>query len=953
MTEVKEKKKMWSSIHHDRRSDRVFVWYTDGKRLSYPVKHRFFTPNRGEYGAYPCGMKNIYDKPMYEVITDGKTEGDLRSQHAGRYNQLAECDVDFRTRWLQNQYEDQEEIRFNPKDVNTCFIDIEVATKGKFPTAEKAEYPVNCVTIYLSKVGTYYTFGLNREIKEETAKKLADENCAYINCKTETDLLNKLFSTIGDSECDILTGWNSDFYDFPYLINRAARLDVDIRSLSRLPVKYKSAYVSKRTNRLEIGGTETIDFLQLYKKYTFSERDNFKLDTIGEIEVGERKAPLPDGYMSWINYWDDFVLYNFKDVKLMKLIEDKCRMFETTVTACSEARVPFSAIFEAKKMLVGFLLNYLHKQGLTLPPLRENEREWFPGAYVYSTPGYYDCLVSYDYRSMYPSIMMGANISPETKVTFPMDYELTAEEKRTLVRSPWTANGQRQVYYRKDKVGIVPQVVKILFDGRSELKKLMFKAMKDGNQVLADYYDMKQKTYKILGNSLYGLLGNPYFQLYDIDNSATITALGRELITTTIKELNQYFEDDFKDDKRFENMFGHKPTIDPTLSGTFENEDGDLAYRRMSHGDTDSFFVKYEDFYKDSALLVGKKISVIVFKGNQIIENYPFDLPDGELDSKKAFNTACIKYSDEWATLDNGKKKRAFAEGIVVAGEYRIIYNRNLLTDFCRILDAGLMEDTLADIMQRYSDKWNYRENTIFLKREKCIHQAIVTRKKKYICRVESNEDAKYFDKKLIKKTGEYVLEAKFAITGMEIVRSSTTPFARERILGLIYKMFDNMDKGYIRAEYLKIKSEFYECIDEGRIYEISIPSGIKKNPPKWEQYITWSEEDRKTVDWRLRSASVWNYLIETDPQLSESPLEPIFESAKVKFIKVAPNRFNINSIAYIGESCPPRLLEIFTPDWDEQWLKNIAQTMDKIFIAVGWGKNLEHDESDNLVEFL
>lgn len=944
---------MWSAIHHDRRSDRVFVWYTDGNRLSYPVKHRFFTPNRGEYGAYPCGMHDIYGHSMYEVITDGKTEGELRSQHAGRYNQLAECDVDFRTRWLQAQYEDQEEIRFNPKDINTCFIDIEVASSGKFPTAEKADYPVNCVTIYLSKVGIYYTFGLNREIKQETAKKLANENCTYVNCKTEVDLLEKLFLTIGDSECDILTGWNSDSYDFPYLVNRAGKLGVDLRPLSRLPMKYKCAYVSKRTNRLEIGGTETIDFLQLYKKYTFSERDNFKLNTIGEVEVGEHKADLPDGYMSWIKYWDDFVLYNFQDVRLMVRIEAKCRMFETTVTACSEARVPFSAIFEAKKLLVGFLLNFLHKNGLTLPALKENERKWFPGAYVYSTPGYYDYLVSYDFRSMYPSIMMGANISPETKVTFPMDYILTAEEKRTLVRSPWTANGSYQVYYRKDKVGIVPQVVKILFDGRSELKKLMFQAKKDGNQDLADYYDMKQKTYKILGNSLYGLLGNPYFQLYDIDNSATITALGRELITTTIKELNQYLEDDFKDDKRFEAVFNIKPTVDPVFSGTFDNEDGTLAYNRMSHGDTDSFFVKYKDFYKDFVPLVGKKLDVMVFKGNQMIEKHPFDLPMGELDSKKAFNTACITYSKKWNTMDANNKKYVFNEGILIDGEYRIIYNRNLLTDFCRILDVAIMEDTLVNIMQRYSDKWNYRENTIFLKREKCIHQAIVTKKKKYICRVESNEDVKYFNKNLVKTKKEYVLDANFAITGMEIVRSSTTPFARSRILQLIHKMFDNMDKRYIRSEYLKIKSEFYQCIDEGRIYEISIPSGIKKDPPKWEEYITWSDADRKTVDWRLRSGSVWNYLIETDPQLSELPLEPIFESAKVKFIKVAPNRFNINSIAYIGDSCPPRLLEIFTPNWDEQWLKNIAQTMDKIFIAIGWGKNLEHDESDNLYEFL
>jgi len=103
----------------------------------------------------------------------------------------------------------------------------------------------------------------------------------------------------------------------------------------------------------------------------------------------------------------------------------------------------------------------LHKQGIVMPPLKENEREWFPGAHVYATPGYYEHLVSYDYRSMYPSIMMGANISPETKVVYAIDEIVPPEVLKTLVKSPWNANGKHQVFYRKDKLGIVPQVVKI------------------------------------------------------------------------------------------------------------------------------------------------------------------------------------------------------------------------------------------------------------------------------------------------------------------------------------------------------------------------------------------------------------------------------------------------------------------------------------------------------------
>jgi len=618
---VIENKVMYSAIHHDQNNAKMFVWYNDGSRMVYNTKHKFYTPNQGEYGARPCGMSDIYGKEMFEVIVDGKKEMELRQKHNGPSNYLCEVDIDFRTRWLQQHYQEKNDLRFSMKDFNICFLDIEVATQGKFPVASKAEYPVNCVTIHLTKPNKYFTYGLNREISDAMRDKLAEQGCEYINCRTEYELLEALFTKIGESDVDILCGYNSDFFDNPYLVNRAQKLGVDIRLMSRLPGKYKSVYVSKRDETLKIAGTEVIDYLKLYRKFTMSERDNYKLDTIGFVEVGERKAPLPDGYMSYIKYWDDYVWYNFKDVELVKQIDTKRRMFETTIGACAEARVPFGAIFEAKKMLVGFIVNILHKKNLTMPPLKEAEREWFPGAYVYSTPNYYEWLVSYDYRSMYPSIMMGANISPETKVVYGPNEVVPESIGKTLVRSPWTSNGKRQVFYRRDKVGIVPEVVRILFDGRTELKGMMKAAKKAGNDDDATYYDMKQTAYKLFGNSLYGLLGNPYFQLYDIDNSASITAFGKELIQTTTKDLVYYFDNELKDDYRYEAVFKSKPVLSDSLKGTFVNADGETCYTRLSHGDTDSFFVRYEDIYESWKDKVENEVGVIVFKGSECVLN--------------------------------------------------------------------------------------------------------------------------------------------------------------------------------------------------------------------------------------------------------------------------------------------------------------------------------------------
>lgn len=930
---------MYTACHHDRRNGRVFVWYADGARMAYDSAHRFFTPTFGEYGSMDSGMTDIFGKPVYAAIVSGEKEMEIRERNSGPNNEISECDIDYRTRFLQNHYKEVPELRFSIKDFNVCFLDIEVESGNRFPTASRADRRVNCVTIYLSKPKKYITFGLQKPLKPETMLKLAEMNCEYRMFQTERELITDLFTTIGLSGVDILTGWNSQWYDNPYLVNRAEQLGVDLRLLSRLPIKYRSAYVDKRDGSLKIGGTEVIDYLILYKKFSRSERDNYKLNTIGKAEVGEEKAPLPDGYKSYINYWDEYVLYNIKDVELMLHIDEKRRMLESLIGACSEARVPFTHFFEAKKILVGFLLDFLHKRNIVMPPLKLREKKKFPGAGVFSTSGRYIDLVSYDYKSMYPSIMMGANISPETKVEFDIDYKLTPEEEKNLVKSPWTAWNTKQVYYRRDKEGIVPAVVRILFDGRDALKKEGKKAKKEGRNDDAVYYDMKQNAYKILGNSLYGLLGNEHFQLFDLDNAASVTGYGYLLITNTISDLSNYFENDFENDPRYVETFKEKPTLNKKYLSNITFNRGDTAetfnvQTRFSHGDTDSFFVKYDDVYSIFRDKVGKQISVIVVNKNKVTEEKIYQLPNGEQDSKIDFNNQCKKYFPSWKELDNDKKKKAFKEGLYSEGDMTVIYNRYCLTDYCRLLDLVIMKDILSVFMQNFANKWNFIRNTLFLKREKCILKAIVTRKKKYICLVESNEDAKYD-------------EPEFTTVGLEIIRSDTTPFARERLLILVKRLLDNLDKVDMRNKYLATKKEFFDLVKKKDIYSISIPSGIGSDPPSFTEMQTWADEQKKEVDWRCRAGSVWNHLLETDPVLSSMTLEPIFENTKAKFIKVNENKYGLNSVAYVGDTCPSRILELFNPDWNMQWEKTFGDKMGRLFEAVGWSKDFENDTRD------
>ena len=957
-----ENRPMYTAIHHDRFNDLIFIWYADGTKNGFRVKHRSYTPVQGQNDAKPSGMVDIFGRELYEIIVTGKEEMDIRQYNMGAHNDIAECDIDFRTRWLEEHYKKMDDIPVNVSDFNICFLDIEVSATDRFPHADQADYPVNCVTIHFTKTGKYYAFGLNREIKPELTEKLSQSNCEYINCPTERGLLTELFTKIGEGGADFLSAWNGHYYDFPYLVNRAAKLNVDIKLMSRLPQQYKTAYVSKRDNNLVLGGTAMVDFLLLYRKFTIKEQDDFKLDTIGKLETGEHKAPLPDKYKSWVNYWDDWVWYNFKDVELMVNIEKACKMFDTTIHACAEARVPFESIFETKKMEVGFILNYLHREGIAMPPLRDRPRQSFAGAYVYAKVGYYTYLVSYDYGSMYPSFIMGANTSPETKVILKNGEYFDANMNRvtdvdpsTLVRSPlkvFKTNGDGseeidyEVFYRSDKVGIIPRVTEKIFIGRKGHKKTQQQFEREGDYAQASVYEMKQKTYKIFGNGLYGLLGNPYFQFYDLDNSGTITAFGVELITYTIKHLCRYLEGEFKVDPRFIDAFGAPPNIDESLEGSFEevNEDTgkvDIHYNRLSHGDTDSFFVKYQDIYLPFIDKVDKEVTVTVVKGNKIIYKTSYQLDTEEKASKKDFNNKCIEYCESWTKIDNEHKAKAFKDGMYIEGEYRVFYNRHCLTDLCRVLDAVLMEDVLSGIMQKFADKWNFMKNTLTLKREKCITQAIVTAKKKYICNVESNEDIKIYDP-----------DKRFKVTGLEIVRSSTTPFSRKFVLNCVKELLNTMDKSHIRDEYIKIKTDFFAMAEEGKIYDLAIPSGIKTDPPDYDDMLKMTEEDRKKIDWRVRAGAAWNFLIRNDEILKDEMYEPIYGGAKAKFLKLAHNEFGINSLAFIGDECPQRIVDRFNVDWNAQWETGFANVMNRLFDAVGWGE-VEYDERDSMMELL
>lgn len=139
---------------------------------------------------------------------------------------------------------------------------------------------------------------------------------------------------------------------------------------------------------------------------------------------------------------------------------------------------------------------------------------------------------------------------------------------------------------------------------------------------------------------------------------------------------------------------------------------------------------------------------------------------------------------------------------------------------------------------------------------------------------------------------------------------------------------------------------------EEGKIYDLAIPSGIKTDPPDYDDMLKMTEEDRKKIDWRVRAGAAWNFLIRNDEILKDEMYEPIYGGAKAKFLKLAHNEFGINSLAFIGDECPQRIVDRFNVDWNAQWETGFANVMNRLFDAVGWGE-VEYDERDSMMELL
>ena len=448
-----------------------------------------------------------------------------------------------------------DKIDWDIKQIRILTIDIECESENGFPNPDEAIEPLISITVKEHTTKKIIVFGMNDFVNDR-------DDVKFIKCETETALIEKFLEFWLDYNPDIVTGWNVKFFDIPFLMNRFRRLMGDEYILQFSPwgvVSESSSKVSGWENKQEkktwdMMGIAVLDYLDLYRKHTFVRRESYRLDHIGDVELGEKKHENPfDTFKEFYQKdYQQFIEYNIQDVELVDKLEDKMKLIELHLTMAYEAKVNYQDCFGQVRIWDTIIFNHLKSKNIVAPAVVESkESRGYEGAYVKDpVVGFHDWIVSFVLNSLYPHLIMQYNISPETFIDCEkgvVNVENMLNQKSDLSGldgATITPNGAR---FRTDKQGFLPELMDKLYKERVIYKNKMAKAKalyeETGDKRLKNditkNYNI-QLSRKIALNSAYGAIGNQYFRYYDVRHAEGITMAGQLTIRWIERDVNEY-----------------------------------------------------------------------------------------------------------------------------------------------------------------------------------------------------------------------------------------------------------------------------------------------------------------------------------------------------------------------------------------------------------------------------
>ena len=443
-------------------------------------------------------------------------------------------------------------VKWDIDKILVVTIDIEVACENGFPNPEEAIEPLLSITIK------------NHQNKQILVWGIGDYNntrddVTYVKCDSEKMLIQEFLTFWEKNQPDIVTGWNTEFFDIPYICNRIKNL-YDAKEINRLSpwnnVSDRQVYKMGRKQQVyDILGVSHLDYYDLYRKFTYSSRESYRLDHIAHVELGESKDDNPyETFREWyLKDFQSFIDYNIQDVEIVDRLEDKMRLIELCLTMAYDAKVNYMDVLGSVKYWDILIYNELRKKNIVIPQKIQREKsEKFEGAYVKDPiVGLHKWVMSFDLNSLYPHLIMQYNISPETLVAdkavknMSVEKMLNKEVDTSILKdATMTPNG---ALFKTTQKGFLPELMQKMYDDRVKFKQLMLEAQKDYEKtkdpkLLRDIskFNNIQMAKKISLNSAYGAIGNVWFRYYNILVAEAITTSGQLAIRFIEHSLNEY-----------------------------------------------------------------------------------------------------------------------------------------------------------------------------------------------------------------------------------------------------------------------------------------------------------------------------------------------------------------------------------------------------------------------------
>ena len=441
------------------------------------------------------------------------------------------------------------EIDYNINQMKIFALDIEVQCDNGFPSVEEAAEEMLSITVKDLVTKKFFVWA----VREFDVPDGIEANIFW----SEKEMLCHFLEWWTLNTPDILTGWNVNLYDVPYIARRVNRVlgSKWMRSLSPWNrANEREVYVQGRKNYAYVlSGINILDYLDLYRKFTYSNQESYRLDHIAFVELGQRKLDHSE-YENFKDFytrdWQKFIEYNIQDVELIDRLEDKMKLLELAITMSYDAKANFEDVYSQVRMWDTMIYNYLTDRSVVVPAKKGAKKdEKYAGAYVKEPiPGKYDWVVSFDLNSLYPHLIMQYNISPETLLgTRHPSATVDGLLNRTVRIDGDFAVCANGAQYRKDIRGFLPEMMEKIYNERTIYKKKMLQAKRDYEvnptpklQRDISKFNNIQMARKIQLNSAYGAIGNQYFRYYNLSNAEAITLSGQVSIRWIENKMNQY-----------------------------------------------------------------------------------------------------------------------------------------------------------------------------------------------------------------------------------------------------------------------------------------------------------------------------------------------------------------------------------------------------------------------------